>query len=139
MPLRTEQAGCPRRRPETYAAPHSVSAAFSQRSRRLRRELSPSVQTPGPRRHLYRGCGFESHSSHRCLFALILCLSCPVCRWRLYDGLIPCPRDPTDCLQALSVIYSCTNGSRARTVRKAHNLTAIYEPTMRDSQHLAGL
>jgi hypothetical protein len=41
---------------------------------------------------------FESHSRHGCLCAFILCLSCPVCRQRPCDGLIPSPRRRTDCI-----------------------------------------
>jgi hypothetical protein len=33
------------------------------------------------------------------LCAFILCLSCSLCRYRPYDGLIPRPRNPTDCVQ----------------------------------------
>jgi hypothetical protein len=40
--------------------------------------------------------GFEAHLRHGCLFAFILCLFCPVCRQRPYDGLILRPRSPTD-------------------------------------------
>jgi hypothetical protein len=40
--------------------------------------------------------GFDSHSSHRCLCAFILCLCCSVCRQRPCYGLIPRPRSPTN-------------------------------------------
>jgi hypothetical protein len=38
---------------------------------------------------------FESHSNHGCMSAFILCL----CRQRPYDGLLPRPKSPTDCLR----------------------------------------
>jgi hypothetical protein len=41
--------------------------------------------------------GFESHSRHGCLSAVILCLCCSVCRYRPCDGLIPRPKSLTDC------------------------------------------
>jgi hypothetical protein len=42
---------------------------------------------------------FESHLRHGWLCAFILCLCCPLCRWRPCDGLMPRPRSPTDCVE----------------------------------------
>jgi hypothetical protein len=42
---------------------------------------------------------FESHSRHIRLCAFILCLCCPVYRYRPCDGLITSPRSPTDCVK----------------------------------------
>jgi hypothetical protein len=39
------------------------------------------------------------------MFAFVLCLCCPVCRYRPCDGLIPRPRSPTDCLSD----YECSS------------------------------
>jgi hypothetical protein len=64
-----------------------------------RRSLWPrglSMNRLRPLKHWDRG--FESHLRHGYLCAFILCLCCPVCRWRPYDGLIPRPRSPTDCV-----------------------------------------
>jgi hypothetical protein len=62
----------------------------SQWPRGLRHELSSPAQT--------LGSWVRIHLRHGCLCAFILCLCCPVCRWRPWDGLIPHPRSPTDCV-----------------------------------------
>jgi hypothetical protein len=62
--------------------------------------------------------GFESHSRHGCLCAFILCLCCPVCRWRPCEWLIPRPRSPTDCVEGQETEKrpSPTKGSTARDI-----------------------
>jgi hypothetical protein len=49
-----------------------------------------------PLKHWDRG--FESHSRHACLCAIILCSCYSVCRQRPSNGLIPRLRSPTDCV-----------------------------------------
>jgi hypothetical protein len=49
-----------------------------------------------PLKHWRRG--LESHSRNGCLFEFILYLCSPVFRQRPCDGLIPRPRNPTDCV-----------------------------------------
>jgi hypothetical protein len=53
----------------------------SQWPRHIRHELSLPAQT--------WDSGFESYLRQECPCAFILCLCCPVCRWRPCDGLIP--------------------------------------------------
>jgi hypothetical protein len=43
-------------------------------------------------------CGLDFHSRHRCLCVRLFSLCCPVCRERPWDGLIPRPRSPNDCV-----------------------------------------
>jgi hypothetical protein len=61
------------------------------RSRRPR-GLSRGLSSPAPTLRSWVRIPLK----HGCLCVFILCLCCPVCRKRLYDGLIPRPRSPTD-------------------------------------------
>jgi hypothetical protein len=72
-----------------------LSNCRAQLPRGLRHELPSLARTLGP----WVRIPLEAWMSVLCAF--ILCLFSPVCRQRSYDGLLPRPRCPTDCVKDL--------------------------------------
>jgi hypothetical protein len=68
------------------------------------------------------------------LFAFLLCLCCPVCRYQACDGLILRPRGPTNCLRLI------LNENRPDSLTRRHTVCAeesAWRPTVPLSQVLS--